>query len=178
MRAVERCVLRARDPKKRRGLIWHTQGSGKTFTMITAARLILERQDVFGKATVLLVIDRNELEGQLMAWVDRLLGELFAAYVAEPRQLPPPLAIIVADVPQGPHQHIDMSYALRPLRMAAAILASGRLGAGPIVKYAGGVDTRREPPEGARVDEDTLPRTDAARELVSIHRAPRNACEP
>src|SRR5438874_640528 len=30
-------------------------------------------------------------------------------------QLPPPLAIIVADVPQGPHQHIDMSYALRPV---------------------------------------------------------------
>ncbi len=29
-------------------------------------------------------------------------------------QLPPPLAIIVADVAEGPHQHIDMSYALRP----------------------------------------------------------------
>ena len=28
-------------------------------------------------------------------------------------QLPSPLAIIVADVPEGPHQHIDMSYALR-----------------------------------------------------------------
>ena len=44
--------------------------------MITAARLILERQDVFGKATVLMVIDRNELEGQLLGWVGRLLGEL------------------------------------------------------------------------------------------------------
>ena len=30
-------------------------------------------------------------------------------------QLPVPLAIIVADVSEGPHQHIDMSYALRPL---------------------------------------------------------------
>jgi 8-oxo-dGTP pyrophosphatase MutT (NUDIX family) len=30
-------------------------------------------------------------------------------------QLPPPLAIIVADVPEPPHQHVDMSYALRPL---------------------------------------------------------------
>jgi 8-oxo-dGTP pyrophosphatase MutT (NUDIX family) len=28
-------------------------------------------------------------------------------------QLPQPLAIIVADVGEGPHQHIDMSYALR-----------------------------------------------------------------
>src|SRR3974377_1255924 len=33
----------------------------------------------------------------------------------EPRQLPPPLAIIVADVRQGPHQPIEMSYALGPL---------------------------------------------------------------
>ena len=30
------------------------------------------------------------------------------------QQLPIPLAIIVADVAEGPHQHIDMSYALRP----------------------------------------------------------------
>ncbi|MFT0795934.1 type I restriction endonuclease, partial [Synechococcus sp. H70.1] len=37
MRAVERCLSRARDPEKRRGLIWHTQGSGKTYTMLTLA---------------------------------------------------------------------------------------------------------------------------------------------
>lgn len=36
-------------------------------------------------------------------------------------QLPPPLSIIVADVPQGPHQHIDMSYALRALPDTARI---------------------------------------------------------
>ncbi|MGC8857436.1 MAG: type I restriction endonuclease, partial [Anaerolineae bacterium] len=35
MRAVEKVVVRSRDPEKRRGLIWHTQGSGKTYTMIT-----------------------------------------------------------------------------------------------------------------------------------------------
>src|SRR5438105_8670075 len=28
-------------------------------------------------------------------------------------QIPPPVAIIVADVPEGPHQHIDMSYVVR-----------------------------------------------------------------
>src|SRR5204863_1426239 len=32
-RAVEKGVERARDPDRRRGLIWHTQGSGKTLTM-------------------------------------------------------------------------------------------------------------------------------------------------
>ena len=36
-------------------------------------------------------------------------------------QLPIPLAIIVADVSEGPHQHIDMSYALRPRAAAARI---------------------------------------------------------
>ncbi len=42
MRAVERLVRRAADAEKRRGLIWHTQGSGKTYTMITVAKRILE----------------------------------------------------------------------------------------------------------------------------------------
>ena len=75
-RAVEKVVQRCADEKKRTGLIWHTQGSGKTFTMITAGRLILELKDVFNTPTVLLVVDRNELEGQLSGWVERLLGEL------------------------------------------------------------------------------------------------------
>ena len=42
MRAVERCVGRAKEPEKRRGLIWHTQGSGKTYTMITVAKRLIE----------------------------------------------------------------------------------------------------------------------------------------
>jgi type I restriction enzyme, R subunit len=63
-RAVEKIVDRARDPAKRRGLIWHTQGSGKTLTMITAAQQILEHP-AFAKPTVLMLVDRNELETQL-----------------------------------------------------------------------------------------------------------------
>jgi type I restriction enzyme R subunit len=63
-RAVEKIVDRARDPQKRRGLIWHTQGSGKTLTMITAAQQILEHP-AFEKPTVLMLVDRNELETQL-----------------------------------------------------------------------------------------------------------------
>lgn len=43
-RAVEKVIERCFDPKKTRGLVWHTQGSGKTFTMITAARLLLSGQ--------------------------------------------------------------------------------------------------------------------------------------
>ena len=75
-RAVDRIVERCAEPTKQRGLIWHTQGSGKTFTLLTAARLILERKDQFRTPTVVVVVDRTELEGQLKGWVERLLGEM------------------------------------------------------------------------------------------------------
>ncbi len=64
MRAVERCVQRAREPEKQRGLVWHTQGSGKTYTMITVAKRLIE-DPVFENPTVLMIVDRNELEAQL-----------------------------------------------------------------------------------------------------------------
>jgi len=64
IRAVERSLARARDPQKRRGLIWHTQGSGKTYTMLTLARLLIETP-AFQNPTVLLIVDRNELQSQL-----------------------------------------------------------------------------------------------------------------
>lgn len=62
--AVERIVQRALDPARSRGLIWHTQGSGKTFTMIKSAELIFRAPEA-DKPTILLLIDRNELEDQM-----------------------------------------------------------------------------------------------------------------
>lgn len=78
IKVAERCA----DPAKRSGLVWHTQGSGKTFTMITAARLILENPMRFPGATVVMVIDRNELEGQLTGWVAALMGDLQGSGIA------------------------------------------------------------------------------------------------
>lgn len=75
-RAIDAIVDRCADPAKTRGLVWHTQGSGKTFTLLTSARLVLQDKDRFKNATVLLVVDRTELEGQLKGWVERLLGEM------------------------------------------------------------------------------------------------------
>ena len=75
-RAIDAILDRCADPEKTRGLVWHTQGSGKTFTLLTAARLILEDKARFANATVILVVDRTELEGQLKGWVERLLGEM------------------------------------------------------------------------------------------------------
>ena len=64
VRAVNKVVERATDKHKKRGLIWHTQGSGKTFTMICAVQRIVA-DPAFDDPTVLLLVDRNELEAQL-----------------------------------------------------------------------------------------------------------------
>lgn len=64
MRAVERVQRRAKDKDKHRGLVWHTQGSGKTYTMITVAKKLIEDPSL-ANPTVLMVVDRNELESQL-----------------------------------------------------------------------------------------------------------------
>lgn len=63
--AVDKVVERALDGVKTRGLVWHTQGSGKTYTMIKAAELLF-KAPVAEKPTILLLIDRNELEDQMM----------------------------------------------------------------------------------------------------------------
>lgn len=64
MRAVERVQRRAKDPEKRKGLIWFTQGSGKTYVMITVAKKLIEDPGL-KNPTVLMIVDRNELEAQL-----------------------------------------------------------------------------------------------------------------
>jgi type I restriction enzyme R subunit len=45
--------------------VWHTQGSGKTYTMIKAAELLFKAPEA-DKPTILLMIDRSELEDQLL----------------------------------------------------------------------------------------------------------------
>ena len=64
-RVVARCLTAPSKPEKRRGLVWHTQGSGKTFTMIKAAELLFKAASA-EKPTVLVLIDRNELEDQML----------------------------------------------------------------------------------------------------------------
>jgi len=64
-KVVARCLTAPRKSEARRGLVWHTQGSGKTFTMIKAAELLFKAADA-DKPTVLVLIDRNELEDQML----------------------------------------------------------------------------------------------------------------
>lgn len=86
--AVDATVARALDPKRTRGLVWHTQGSGKTFTMIKAAERLFRAPEA-DKPTVLLMIDRNELEDQMLKNLAALgLGNLeHAGSIARLNQL-------------------------------------------------------------------------------------------
>ncbi len=63
--AVEKVVNRALDTEKKRGLVWHTQGSGKTYTIIKAAEILFKKSEA-DKPTIILLIDRNELEDQMI----------------------------------------------------------------------------------------------------------------
>ena len=65
MGGADKVVARALDPKLSRGLVWHTQGSGKTYTMIKASEMLFKAPEA-EKPTILLMIDRNELEDQML----------------------------------------------------------------------------------------------------------------
>jgi len=58
--AVDAIVARCRDPKKKQGLIWHHQGSGKTFAMAYAAAKLRHQSDL-DAPTIVIVLDRLEL---------------------------------------------------------------------------------------------------------------------
>lgn len=64
-RAVLKTIQRFRNeasPKEKGGVIWHTQGSGKSLTMLW---LGLQLKRKFGNPTVLVVTDRRQLDKQI-----------------------------------------------------------------------------------------------------------------
>ncbi len=65
MRATDRIVRRVATGEADSGLIWHTQGSGKSLTMIVAAAR-LRRMPQLENPTLLIVVDRLELESQMI----------------------------------------------------------------------------------------------------------------
>jgi type I restriction enzyme R subunit len=52
------------QPQERTGLVWHTQGSGKSITIICTAYK-LRRHQALNNPTVLIVVDRRDLKTQL-----------------------------------------------------------------------------------------------------------------
>ena len=66
-RAARRIVERLRTgktPKERSGVVWHTQGSGKSLTMVFVSRMMRASSDL-NDFKILLVNDRIDLEEQL-----------------------------------------------------------------------------------------------------------------
>jgi type I restriction enzyme R subunit len=65
--AVNKAIARARTAKKpteRGGVVWHTQGSGKSLTMLWLA-LKLRREQSFNNPTLVIVTDRRDLDEQI-----------------------------------------------------------------------------------------------------------------
>lgn len=66
-RAVQKIVKRIRDgktPFERSGVVWHTQGSGKSLTMVFLVRKLRHTEDM-KDFKIIMVNDRTDLEGQL-----------------------------------------------------------------------------------------------------------------
>lgn len=64
-RAVRRAVQRLTAPQPQGGVIWHTQGSGKSLTMALLARLLRADSTGLGNPTVLVLTDRRDLDKQI-----------------------------------------------------------------------------------------------------------------
>jgi len=65
--AVNKAIVRARKAKKaseRGGVVWHTQGSGKSLTMLWLA-LKLRRDPTHENPTLVIVTDRRDLDNQI-----------------------------------------------------------------------------------------------------------------
>ena len=59
------------DPGDRRiGVVWHTQGSGKSLTMVFYAGCII-REPAMGNPTIVVLTDRNDLDNQLFSTFSR-----------------------------------------------------------------------------------------------------------
>ena len=63
-RAVNKIVQRVLDGEMKSGLIWHTQGSGKSLTMLFTAWK-LRKLKALNNPTVLIVVDRIDLDTQI-----------------------------------------------------------------------------------------------------------------
>ena len=69
--AVKKAVIRAREAIEgdgKIGVFWHTQGSGKSLSMVFFAHLL---QDALDSPTIVVITDRNDLDDQLFGQFSR-----------------------------------------------------------------------------------------------------------
>lgn len=66
-RAVGKCmkrILEGKTPLEKGGVVWHTQGSGKSLTMVFLARKIRSTKKI-SDATIVVITDRTDLDKQI-----------------------------------------------------------------------------------------------------------------
>ncbi|MFM0628413.1 type I restriction endonuclease subunit R [Paraburkholderia xenovorans] len=64
-RAVRKTIARLTAPKPIGGVVWHTQGSGKSLTMALLARMLRADSSGLNNPTVLVLTDRRDLDKQI-----------------------------------------------------------------------------------------------------------------
>ena len=78
VREAVNCVVEASTSQTRKGgVVWHTQGSGKSISMVCFAGKLIQ-QPLMKNPTIVVVTDRNDLDGQLYATFsdsEALLGQ-------------------------------------------------------------------------------------------------------
>lgn len=77
-RAARKIVERLREGEthdERSGVVWHTQGSGKSLTMVFVGRMLRASSDL-NDFKILLVVDRSDLEDQLAATAKLIGGKV------------------------------------------------------------------------------------------------------
>ncbi len=120
-RAAHRIVARLRTGKtmeERSGVVWHTQGSGKSLTMVFVARMLRASSDL-ADFKILLVNDRVDLEEQLAATAKLIGGKVNV--IESTAQLREHLATPASDVNMVMvHKFMERAEAL-PLKVAEAL---------------------------------------------------------
>lgn len=124
-RAAIRIIQRLRSgktPEERSGVVWHTQGSGKSLTMVFVARMLRASGDL-SDFKILLVNDRVDLEDQLAATA-RLIGGKVNV-IESTAQLREHLATSASDINMVMvHKFMERAEAL-PLMVAEALAGYG-----------------------------------------------------
>ncbi len=71
LRAVNKIVDRLKN-ENRGGVVWHTQGSGKSITMIYLATKLRAETSGFDNPTILILTDRTDLDNQIRSTFNRV----------------------------------------------------------------------------------------------------------
>lgn len=74
-RAVQKCIKRLKEgktPLEKGGVVWHTQGSGKSLTMVFLSRKIRSIKKL-SDATMIIVTDRTDLDEQIFETLQNTL---------------------------------------------------------------------------------------------------------